>query len=183
MFTRRGILRIGMAGLGAGLAGCVTTQPGGEGWRVGNRIPDIALQNAEGATVRLSDYSDRALLFYIGGYWCVHCRNDMPALAEVWRELRNDPRISFAVMSYAEHPETTRQWLNNNMGLRFPVLHPPTRGSRVPLVNGSNTAFAAPTVYILTAGNIIHYWHVGSGRAQNYRPKLLEAASAIPLRA
>lgn len=187
MFTRRSFLGIGMAGvsagLGVGLAGCATTQPGGEGWNSGNRIPDIALQTADGATVRLSDYSDRALLFYIGGEWCVYCRQGMPALADAWRSLRQDPRIAFVAMSYAEAPETTRRWINDKTGIGMTVLHPPSRGSRVPLVNGSNTSFVSPTVYILTAGNIIHTWRTGASSAGFYRTSLLEAAAALPPRA
>ncbi len=184
MLSRRNLLGIALTGLGTGLTGgCVTLPgPGEEGWNVGNRIPDIALRNADGFTIRLSDYHDRAMLFYIGGEWCVHCRQGIPELAKTWRALKDDPRIAFVAMSYAEAPETTRRWINDKAGIGMTVLHPPSRSSRVPLVNGGHMAFSAPTVYVLIAGNIIHAWRVGASQDAYYRTALLEAAYAISAR-
>ena len=173
--SRRDLLALG-PGLSALLAGCAMGQGG---WRLGDRLPDIAMQDSAGRATRISDFDDRAVLFYIGARWCVHCRADMPALAQVWRDLHADRRIVFAALAYYEDGAVTRGWINRDIGIGLPVYDQGARSPRVQLANGGHTSFAVPAVYILAPGNIIHYTHVGSGKSAQYRPKLLEAAALV----
>src|SRR5690242_11826559 len=50
--------------------------------------PDVALQTAEGAPIRLSEYHGKVLLVDFWASWCVPCKTSFPALDALYRELQ-----------------------------------------------------------------------------------------------
>tara|TARA_B100001540_G_C15810373_1_gene644225 strand:- start:1392 stop:1844 length:453 start_codon:yes stop_codon:yes gene_type:complete len=50
-------------------------------------VPDIAVTNARGEDVRLSDYRGKVLLINFWATWCAPCRHEMPALERLQQQL------------------------------------------------------------------------------------------------
>jgi thiol-disulfide isomerase/thioredoxin len=53
-------------------------------------VPDLAFQDASGATRRLSEWRGRTILLNLWATWCVPCRKEMPALDELQAKLGGD---------------------------------------------------------------------------------------------
>jgi cytochrome c biogenesis protein CcmG/thiol:disulfide interchange protein DsbE len=48
--------------------------------------PNVTLQDAQGATVRLADYKGKVVLIDFWASWCIPCRTSFPALDALYRE-------------------------------------------------------------------------------------------------
>jgi thiol-disulfide isomerase/thioredoxin len=49
-------------------------------------VPDVTLQAADGAAVRLSTFNGKVLLVDFWASWCVPCKTSFPALDAIYRE-------------------------------------------------------------------------------------------------
>ncbi|WP_297780367.1 TlpA disulfide reductase family protein [uncultured Roseovarius sp.] len=59
-------------------------------------LPDISFADSEGATVSLRNWKGKLVLLNIWATWCVPCREEMPTLDKVQKELGSD---SFEVVA------------------------------------------------------------------------------------
>ena len=62
-------------------------------------LPDLTFVDASGAPKKLSDWRGRTILLNLWATWCVPCKKEMPALAELQAKLggddfRSSPSIS-----------------------------------------------------------------------------------------
>ena len=53
---------------------------------VGQPAPDFALRGLDGRGVRLSDLRGQIVLINFWATWCVPCRDELPAIEQVYRE-------------------------------------------------------------------------------------------------
>ncbi len=58
----------------------------------GTRLPDIALRNAAGEKIKLSDYQGGPLVINLWATWCPPCRREMPVLENAQQQ-RPDPDV------------------------------------------------------------------------------------------
>jgi thiol-disulfide isomerase/thioredoxin len=53
-------------------------------------LPDIVFNDASGKTVKLSDFKGRTVLLNVWATWCAPCREEMPSLDRLQKELGSD---------------------------------------------------------------------------------------------
>jgi cytochrome c biogenesis protein CcmG/thiol:disulfide interchange protein DsbE len=88
--------------------------------REGFTAPDLTLQTLDGETVTLSDLRGQAVLINFWASWCPPCRNEMPAIQQVYEEYRDEGFTVVAVNS--QEQETRVVAFAEPLGLTFPIL-------------------------------------------------------------
>ncbi len=114
--------------------------------------PDFSMTDAEGATVRLSDFKGRPVLLNFWASWCGPCKSEMPAIQEAWKQSGDE--VAFVIVNMTgmdgESEEAARAFLTDN-GYDFPCYFDKA--------NSAAAAFGVssiPQTYLINAeGNII----------------------------
>jgi cytochrome c biogenesis protein CcmG/thiol:disulfide interchange protein DsbE len=82
-------LKIALLVVFAGAASLVLVpSPGRDGAQVGQAAPPVALPDLAGGQVTLAGFRGRAVALNFWATWCQPCKEELPALAEAWRESR-----------------------------------------------------------------------------------------------
>lgn len=74
----------------------------------GTRLPDIALRNAMGETVQLTDYQGGPLVINLWATWCPPCRREMPVLENAQKQR---PDVTFLFVNQAESMQSVSTYL------------------------------------------------------------------------
>lgn len=102
----------------------------------GAPAPDFTATNMEGQPVHLSDYKGRVVLVSIWATWCGPCRDEMPSMETLYKDLKDTDFEILAVSIDAKQGETDAggrpggdlQAFADELGLTFPILHDPSGG-------------------------------------------------------
>ena len=82
--------------------------------------PDLTLQALDGETVTLSDLRGQVVLINFWASWCPPCRNEMPAIQQVYKEYRDEGFTVLAVNSQEQDARVAA--FAEQLGLTFPIL-------------------------------------------------------------
>ncbi|PNV94499.1 TlpA disulfide reductase family protein [Pseudomonas protegens] len=74
----------------------------------GTRLPEVALRNAAGETVQLTDYQGGPLVINLWATWCPPCRREMPVLE---RAQQQRPDLTFLFVNQAESMQSVSTFL------------------------------------------------------------------------
>lgn len=75
---------------------------------IGNQIPEIALPNPEGKTLKLSDYRGEVVLVDFWAGWCRPCRQENPNLVAAYKKYKNQGFEIYGVSL----DKSKDQWVN-----------------------------------------------------------------------
>src|SRR5689334_18754860 len=75
------------------------------------RLPDLAFEDAEGKSKKLSDWRGKTVLLNLWATWCVPCRKEMPALDELQGKLGGKDFEVVAVNIDTRDPEKPKNFL------------------------------------------------------------------------
>jgi thiol-disulfide isomerase/thioredoxin len=75
------------------------------------RLPDLAFEDAEGKSKKLSDWRGRAVLVNLWATWCVPCRKEMPALENLQTRLGGPNFEVVAINIDTRDPEKPKNFL------------------------------------------------------------------------
>src|SRR5260221_14734204 len=75
------------------------------------RLPDLAFEDAEGKSKKLSDWRGRTVLVNLWATWCVPCRKEMPALENLQTRLGGPNFAVVAVNINTRDPEKPKNFL------------------------------------------------------------------------
>lgn len=118
---------------------------------------EFSLFNLEGIKKSLSDYKGKVVFLNFWATWCGPCRSEMPAMENVYKDLKDDGFVILAVD--LNEDRNTVQAFVDDLGLTFPILLDQTGE-----VGGAYEARSIPTTYLIGRdGNIL-------GRAIGVRP-------------
>ncbi|MDD5391214.1 MAG: TlpA disulfide reductase family protein [Gallionellaceae bacterium] len=137
------------------------------GMKRGMRFPDLALSDAAGKKLRLSDFAGRVLVLHFWGSWCPHCRAEMPGLQRLAQQLGKE-KIAFALVQVREDAASARAWLRRRK-ITMPLYDSGARGTRdaaLPLTGGGmladrEIARAFPSTYVLGRHGVVLFSHTG----------------------
>lgn len=131
-----------------------TTDEGseGEGANATTPAPDFSMTDAEGNTLKLSDFRGKPVLLNFWASWCGPCASEMPDIQASWEVNRED--VEFVIVNMTgmsgETEETAKAFLSEN-GYTFPAYF--DKG------NSAASAFGVssiPQTYLIDAeGNIL----------------------------
>ena len=97
----------------------------------GAKAPDFVAQTLDGKTVRLADYNGRVVLVSIWATWCGPCREEMPSMETLYKDLKDTDFEILAVSVDARlgekdafgRPGGDLRAFADELGLTFPILH------------------------------------------------------------
>jgi thiol-disulfide isomerase/thioredoxin len=75
------------------------------------RLPDLAFEDAEGKSKKLSDWRGRTVLVNLWATWCLPCRKEMPALENLQTRLGGPNFEVIAVNVDTRDPEKPKNFL------------------------------------------------------------------------
>jgi len=137
------------------------------GMKRGMRFPDLALTDAAGKKLRLSDLQGRVLVLHFWGSWCPHCRLEMPGLQRLAKQLKQE-KVAFVLVQVREDVARARAWLRQQK-MALPLYDSGVRGARdtaLPLAGGGSLpdreiARAFPSTYVLGHHGVVLFSHTG----------------------
>lgn len=86
--------------------------------------PDFAVPDLQGQATRLSAYRGKVVLLNLWTTWCPPCREEMPSMERLWRQLRDRGFVLLAV-SQDEGGRALVAPFVEQLALTFPVLVDP----------------------------------------------------------
>jgi thiol-disulfide isomerase/thioredoxin len=75
------------------------------------KLPDLAFEDAEGRSKKLSDWRGKTVLVNLWATWCVPCRREMPSLAALQQKLRGPNFEVVSINIDTRDPEKPRNFL------------------------------------------------------------------------
>ncbi len=133
----------------------------------GMRFPDLALTDAGGRKLKLSDLRGGIVVLHFWGSWCGICRKEMPDMQAAAAKLGTSAR--FVLAQVREPVSASRAWMKRQ-GIRLPLYDSGARDTddgELRLAGGGTLqdrmlAKAFPTTYILDRHGIVLFFHTGA---------------------
>ena len=120
--------------------------------------PDFAMLNADGETVRLSDFQGTPVVLNFWATWCPPCRQELPHFAEAYAEYGD--RVAFLMVDLTDGQQETEEDVRAFMteqGYVFPVYYD-TEAEGAYAYGVS----AIPTTYFINADGTVHSYQIGA---------------------
>lgn len=141
--------------------------------RLGGKVAgELSLVASDGSVRQLSDLRGRTVLLHFWATWCLPCRDELPGLLELGRELRAKGQLELVAVSLDSDWAAVRQFFQGRV---------PPEIVREPL--GASKAeydlTTLPDSYLLSADGSIR-WRLGGARdwrSDAARAALLEASA------
>jgi peroxiredoxin len=155
------ILVAGLAWIGISADPSQSAAGASPGLRAGDPAPDFALNTPDGRTYRLSELPGQAILVNLWATWCPPCRQEMPAIQEVYREYRGRGLIVLGINTTArDDPFNIRPFIER-YGLTFPILLDESGA-----VSAAYGLRSLPTTYFINRDGTINEIVVGGPMAE-----------------
>jgi cytochrome c biogenesis protein CcmG, thiol:disulfide interchange protein DsbE len=122
--------------------------------KIGQPMPDLALNDLSGELVRLSDYAGQPVLINAWATWCPPCRAEMPLLNEYYLQHKDEGFVILAVNAGETH-SLVDEFISQT-GFNFPVLLDPDSESLSRM-----GVFSFPTSILVGRDGTVKKIHVG----------------------
>jgi cytochrome c biogenesis protein CcmG/thiol:disulfide interchange protein DsbE len=134
--------------------------------------PDVAVQKADGAAVRLAAYKGKVVLIDFWASWCPPCKTSFPALDAIYREYQ-DKGLEVLAVNVDEKRRDAETFLDAHPH-RLTVLFDPKGTS--PLAFGVK---GMPSSFLIDRAGSIRFTHMGySGNVDDsYRREIAQLLS------
>lgn len=86
--------------------------------------PDFTLMNLEGKQISLAEFKGKVILLNFWATWCIPCREEMPAMEELWKKFREKGFVIIAVSSDRGNKKGVKSFIDE-LGVTFPILLDP----------------------------------------------------------
>ena len=123
--------------------------------RLGSPAPDFTLETPDGSTVRLSELKGKPVFINFCATWCGPCREEMPAMQELFDQYRDRGLVILAV-EMEEDARVVRRWIEQG-GYTFTFVLD-KEGEQVKRYNVT----AAPTSYFVGRDGVIRDLKLGA---------------------
>jgi thiol-disulfide isomerase/thioredoxin/outer membrane lipoprotein-sorting protein len=143
---------------------------------IGKEAPELSLQTLTGETVKLADLRGKIVLLDFWATWCEPCRNQMPAIAKLHRETRDQGVVLLGVND-DETPEKASKWVKEQ-GYDWPSLYDGKQKD----ARSKYKVDGIPTLVLIDKQGIIAEYQLGSGETvdASVRSALKKLAIKLP---
>jgi cytochrome c biogenesis protein CcmG/thiol:disulfide interchange protein DsbE len=117
-------------------------------------LPELALQDLDGRTVRTADLRGRPFIVNIWASWCVPCREEFPLLVGAYGEYR-DRDLGVLGIVRRDDPESARRFATEQ-GATWPMLLDPDESAYRALIG-----IGVPQTYFVDAEGIVRWVNIG----------------------
>ena len=76
--------------------------------------PDFNLKDLNGKSQKLSDYKGKIVILNFWAVWCKYCKQEMPDLNELNKELEKDKEAVIIAVDAQESADTVKNYLSSN---------------------------------------------------------------------
>ena len=125
---------------------------------------DFEAATLDGGAVRLSDLSGQVVLVNFWGIWCTSCRQEIPELVELDRELRDRGLVVLGA-DYGDQPEAIPAFAER-FGMTYPILLDDALAETYEVV-------VFPTTLVIDRAGRLRY------RVEGYRPEAFAAMRGV----
>jgi peroxiredoxin len=105
----------------AGVDGATSTNGATIAPQVGAIAPDFSLVTLDGNSVRLSDFHGKPVILNFWATWCPPCREEMPALEEIWQQYGAGDVVVLGV-DQGESTAIVERFIREKVDTTFPIL-------------------------------------------------------------
>ncbi|MBA3691501.1 MAG: TlpA family protein disulfide reductase [Actinobacteria bacterium] len=134
-------------------------------------LPDLAGSTVQGGQLDASDYAGRILVLNVWATWCGPCREEQPALQQVW-ERYQDRGVRFLGVNYRDDAAAAAAWIDE-FGVTYPSIQDPSGAWADDL-----GFLGLPDTYVADAGGTIRYLITGATTAAQLSGVLDELLAA-----
>jgi peroxiredoxin len=131
--------------------------------REGFSAPDFTLDLLGGSQVTLSDLRGQAVMVNVWASWCPPCREEMPAIQNVYETYQDQGLVVLAVNTTYQDRETDAATFVREFGLTFPV--PLDRNGSV---SQRYQLRGLPSTYFVDRQGVIHSVVVGGPMSESW---------------
>ena len=133
--------------------------------------PDFMLKNLDGNTIALNNFRGKTVLLNFWATWCLPCKEELPAMQKLYRELGSSGLEVVAISIDRGNPDKIKKYIDQ-YNLTFPVLLDP--GQKV---RKSYFIMGLPTSYLI--GSDGHLKGFVSGAREWDNPFSIKMFSAL----
>jgi cytochrome c biogenesis protein CcmG/thiol:disulfide interchange protein DsbE len=137
--------------------------------QAGDPAPEFALTLFDGSRVSLRELRGKIVVLNFWASWCAPCRNEAPALEQVW-ETTQDRGVVVLGVTYLDAAGASQAWIEE-MGITFPSgLDPQSQISKAYAVTG------VPETFLIDRQGNVAWFRIGELDAAS----LLEQIELLP---
>jgi thiol-disulfide isomerase/thioredoxin len=127
--------------------------------RVGDRMPEINVDQASGGAFSLASQSGKVAVVNFWATWCAPCQVEMPELEkQVWQKYKSSPDFAFIAIAREQDRDTVLHFQKTHPNFTFPLAWDPDRSNFARLASAG-----IPRTYVVNRRGIIVYQGVGYG--------------------
>ena len=137
------------------ISGVVRQEKAAQKAVTGLDAPDLALTDASGKTLRLSDLRGAVVFVNFWATWCQPCREEIPSIEKLYSSLKDDPGFRMVTILYRDDYDKAMAYLKGN-NYDFPVwMDNGEKGARAYGVTG------VPETYIVDKKGVLREKVIG----------------------
>jgi DsbE subfamily thiol:disulfide oxidoreductase len=122
-------------------------------------LPDLTGSTLQGGQVGAADYAGTVLVVNVWATWCGPCREEQPALQQVWHDYQSRG-VRFLGVNYRDDAAAAAAWIDE-FGVTYPSIPDPSGGWADDL-----GFLGLPDTYVADAGGTIRFLITGATTAE-----------------